>query len=138
VSWFVVACTEILERLPADHPRRTELITTLSEVLQGIKAYQDPTTGLWYEVVDKGNNATQWLDNWVEQSSGCMYTYALAKAIAAGYVSAEAFRSTAQHGYAGSKDAALLIELPSGLYTVVVRGANNTTGIALVETYELP
>jgi len=38
----------------------------------------------------------------------------------------------------GSKDAALLIELPPGLYTVVVRGANNTTGIALVETYELP
>jgi len=101
VGWFVVACTEILERLPADHPRRTELITTLSELLQGIKAYQDPTTGLWYEVVDKGNNATQWLDNWVEQSSGCMYTYALAKAIDAGYVSADAFRSTAQHGYEG-------------------------------------
>jgi hypothetical protein len=38
----------------------------------------------------------------------------------------------------GSKDAALLIELPPGLYTVVVRGTNNTTGIALVETYELP
>jgi hypothetical protein len=38
----------------------------------------------------------------------------------------------------GSKDAALMIELPPGLYTVIVRGANNTTGIALVETYELP
>ena len=38
----------------------------------------------------------------------------------------------------GSKGATLLIELPPGLYTVVVRGANATTGIALVETYELP
>ena len=101
VGWFVVACTEILERLPADHPQRAPLVTTLAELLQGIKAYQDPTTGLWYEVVDKGNNATQWLDNWVEQSSGCMYTYALAKAIDAGYVSAQEFRPTAQRGYEG-------------------------------------
>jgi unsaturated rhamnogalacturonyl hydrolase len=101
VGWFVVACTEVLDRLPADHPRRAQIVTILSELLQGIKAYQDPTTGLWYEVVDKGNNATQWLDNWVEQSSGCMYTYALVKAIDAGYVSASAFRPTAQRGYEG-------------------------------------
>ena len=65
VGWFVVACTEVLDRLPADHPRRAQLVTILSELLQGIRTYQDSTTGLWYEVVDKWNSATQWLDNWV-------------------------------------------------------------------------
>ncbi len=39
---------------------------------------------------------------------------------------------------AGSKDSALLVTLPPGSYTVTVSGVNNTTGIALVEVYELP
>ncbi|WP_414664622.1 choice-of-anchor tandem repeat GloVer-containing protein [Horticoccus sp. 23ND18S-11] len=37
-----------------------------------------------------------------------------------------------------STDAALLISLAPGSYTAQVNGANNTTGIALVEVYEVP
>ncbi|PTY00525.1 S8 family serine peptidase [Opitutus sp. ER46] len=40
---------------------------------------------------------------------------------------------------AGSKDAALLLTLPAGGYTAVVRSAKeNATGVALVEVYEAP
>jgi outer membrane protein assembly factor BamB/subtilisin family serine protease len=38
----------------------------------------------------------------------------------------------------GSADAALLITLPPGNYTANVSGVNNTTGVALVEVYEVP
>ncbi len=38
----------------------------------------------------------------------------------------------------GSKDAMLLITLPAGAYTAHVLGANDTTGNALVEIYEVP
>ncbi|HWA07856.1 MAG TPA: immunoglobulin domain-containing protein [Opitutaceae bacterium] len=38
---------------------------------------------------------------------------------------------------AGSKDAALLITLPAGAYTVQVSGANQTTGNALIEVYDI-
>ena len=38
----------------------------------------------------------------------------------------------------GSKDAAILITLPPGIYTAQVTGANGTTGLALVEVYEVP
>jgi len=38
---------------------------------------------------------------------------------------------------AGSKDAALVVRLPPGGYTVVVSGANSTTGVVLVEVYDL-
>ena len=38
----------------------------------------------------------------------------------------------------GSKDSALVVTLDPGLYTPVVSGKNNTTGIVLVEVYELP
>jgi hypothetical protein len=38
---------------------------------------------------------------------------------------------------AGSKDAALVVRLPPGGYTVVVSGVNSTTGVVLVEVYDL-
>ena len=38
---------------------------------------------------------------------------------------------------AGSRDAVLIATLPSGAYTVQVTGANNGTGVALFEAYEL-
>jgi hypothetical protein len=38
----------------------------------------------------------------------------------------------------GSKDAAFVVTLPAGAYTVQVSGVNNTTGLALVEIYEAP
>jgi hypothetical protein len=38
----------------------------------------------------------------------------------------------------GSRDAVALVTLEPGLYTIVVRGANGETGIALAEAYELP
>ena len=38
----------------------------------------------------------------------------------------------------GSGDCALLVTLLPGSYTVQVSGVNNTTGVALVEVYEVP
>ena len=37
-----------------------------------------------------------------------------------------------------SRDAAIELDLPPGAYTATVSGKNNTTGVALVEVYELP
>ena len=39
---------------------------------------------------------------------------------------------------AGSKDAAILINLPPGTYSAQVTGAGTTTGVALIEVYEVP
>jgi hypothetical protein len=39
---------------------------------------------------------------------------------------------------AGSKDAALLLSLRPGSYTAQLSGTNGTTGVALVEVYEVP
>src|ERR1019366_7474912 len=39
---------------------------------------------------------------------------------------------------AGGKDSAILITLPPGSYSAQVTGNNATTGIALVEVYEVP
>ena len=51
-----------------------------------------------------------------------------------------AFSSVGAFAFVGdtSKDAAIVVELPPGAYTATVSGKNNTTGVALVEVYELP
>ncbi len=38
----------------------------------------------------------------------------------------------------GSKDVALLMELPAGAYTLVVTGADASEGVALIEVYDVP
>jgi hypothetical protein len=38
---------------------------------------------------------------------------------------------------ADGRDSAIIAELPAGNYTAIVRGVNNTTGVALVEVYDL-
>jgi hypothetical protein len=56
-----------------------------------------------------------------------------AAALAATFAQVGAFPLTS-----GSRDAALLATLPAGTtYTIQVTGANNTTGEALVEIYEV-
>ena len=53
---------------------------------------------------------------------------------------ANAAQISANSGFplpAGSKDAALLLTLNPGTYTVQVSGVSNATGVALVEVYEV-
>ena len=38
----------------------------------------------------------------------------------------------------GGQDSAMLLVLPPGSYTAQVSGVGNTTGIALIEVYEIP
>jgi hypothetical protein len=39
---------------------------------------------------------------------------------------------------AGSTDAALIVNLPPGAYTAEVTGVGGTSGVSLVEVYEVP
>jgi hypothetical protein len=41
------------------------------------------------------------------------------------------------HAPANPSESAIIAELPPGNYTAIVRGVNNTTGVALVEVYDL-
>jgi hypothetical protein len=46
-------------------------------------------------------------------------------------------RDIAQLGITNDSDAALLQTFPAGNYTAILRGKNDTTGMALVEVYNL-
>ncbi len=96
MGWFGMTLIEVLEVLPKNHARWPQLIAQLSQLVNGLANFQDKKTGLWYQVVDKGHLA----DNWLETSSSCMYTYVISMAVKSGYVK-KSYRKIAQKGYAG-------------------------------------
>jgi unsaturated rhamnogalacturonyl hydrolase len=96
MGWFGMTLIEVLELLPKDHPSRPKLIAQLQQLVKAWARYQDQKTGLWYQVVDKGEDPA----NWVETSSSSMYTYVMAMAVDRGYVS-KSFERVSKKGYAG-------------------------------------
>jgi unsaturated rhamnogalacturonyl hydrolase len=96
IGWFGMALVEVLEFLPHDHPNRAALITQVRQLATAYEKYQDPPTGLWYQVVDKGNLPA----NWLETSSSCMYTYTLSRAIERGYIE-KRYAKVSKKGYSG-------------------------------------
>lgn len=77
-GWLAVAQTELLNNLPANHPKRAELIRLLLRQIVGYARYQDQS-GLWHQLLDKP-------DSYLETSVTAMYTYAVARAVNEGWI----------------------------------------------------
>jgi unsaturated rhamnogalacturonyl hydrolase len=76
-GWYAMALVDILKYLPADHPKVNELRSVLDSFAIGIKANQNESTGLWYQVIDKQDS----LANYLETSGSGMFVYALKTAV---------------------------------------------------------
>ncbi len=98
MGWFAMALVDILKYLPADHPGRQEFLTILRKLAAGVKATQDPATGLWYQVVDKGSQP----DNWHETSGSAMFIYAIKAGMDAGYLPRD-YREVVNKAWGGLK-----------------------------------
>jgi len=96
MGWFGMTMIEVLELLPRDHPMRPLLVGHLGLLVKAWARYQDEKTGLWYQIVDKGDNPA----NWLETSSSSMYTYVTAMAVDRGYVPKK-YAANARRGYEG-------------------------------------
>ncbi|WP_398657045.1 glycoside hydrolase family 105 protein [Streptomyces kanamyceticus] len=96
VGWYSMALVNVLDAIPADHPRRARLRTVLTRLAAGLERYQDPATGRWFQVIDKGARP----GNWTETSCSSMFTYALSRGAQQGYIDAH-YADVARRGYAG-------------------------------------
>lgn len=95
-GWYAMALVDVLDKFPADHPKRANLLAILNRLATAIQKYQDPQTGLWYQVLDKPNKN----GNYPEASASCMFVYALAKGVREGYLP-EKYLTVAEKGYKG-------------------------------------
>lgn len=96
LGWYGMALVDILDDTPADLAGKEERMTALQRFIKGLVRFQDEATGLWYQVVDKGHRA----DNWLETSCSALFVYTISKAINKGYVD-RSFLPTAIKGYEG-------------------------------------
>jgi unsaturated rhamnogalacturonyl hydrolase len=96
IGWFGMTLIEVLEIIPRKHPNRARLIAQVRQLAKAYATFQDKKTGLWYQVVDKG----QLPGNWLETSSSSMYTYMISMAVKRGYID-KSYLKTALKGYKG-------------------------------------
>lgn len=96
MGWFVIALNEILDYLPQDHPKRQYLIDEQAKLLHAVIKYQDPKSGLWFQVLDRGEDPK----NWQETSCSAMFVAAISKAVRKGYIEPECLQA-AEKGWVG-------------------------------------
>lgn len=99
IGWYPVALLEMFDHLPEDHKDKQILTSILQDLLVALTKYQDSDTGLWYQVIDKGNLS----DNWLENSCTSLFVQAIAKAVRMGYLDAK-YMKYAWKGYNGVID----------------------------------
>jgi len=97
LGWYALVVAETLADLPKDHARRAEVEDVFRRMAAGLKRTQDPKTGRWFQVVDKGDRS----DNWTDTSGSAMFTYAIQKGIELGLLDKAEYGPVVQKGYQG-------------------------------------
>ena len=98
MGWYADAIVDALDYFPVDHPKRQSLIDILNRLVNAIDKQQDKTTGLWYDIMNYNGPGKE--KNYFEASASCQFTYAIAKGVRKGYLTA-AKLSIAKKAYAG-------------------------------------
>jgi unsaturated rhamnogalacturonyl hydrolase len=96
IGWYMMALVDTLGYYSDGDPGRKQLLAILQREAAAVAGYQDPSTGLWYQVVDKPGAE----GNYFESSAACMFVYAFAKGVRRGYLP-ESYLANAQRGYHG-------------------------------------
>lgn len=96
MGWYMMALVDTLGYYPENDPGRAQLLAILGREAAAVARYQDPASGLWYQVLDKPTAQ----GNYLESSAACMFVYALAKGVRRGYLP-ERYLANAERGYHG-------------------------------------
>jgi len=96
MGWYAMALVDTLDYFPEKHKQRAELVAILNRLAQAVARYQEPRSGLWYQVLDKGTAK----ENYLESSAACMFVYALAKGVRDGHLP-DSYMQVARNGYSG-------------------------------------
>lgn len=96
MGWYAMALVDVLDFFPENHPKRAQLVGILQRLADAVVKVQDPASGVWYQVLDQGGRA----GNYLEASASSMFTYALLKGTRLGYLDAR-FYDIGQKAYSG-------------------------------------
>ena len=95
-GWYTMALIEVLDALPEDYSRRSEVTELLRKDLDAVIKWQDKKTGVWYQVMDQPARE----GNYLESTCSSMFAYALLKAYRKGYLGTK-YREAGIKAYRG-------------------------------------
>lgn len=96
-GWYAMALVDTLDFIPPTHPDVEAINAILRRTAEGIARWQDPKTGLWWQVLDQGDRK----GNYLEATASSMFVYALAKGVNQGYLPRDQYLPVIRRGYAG-------------------------------------
>ena len=99
MGWYAMALVDVLDSLPATHADYQNILTIYKSVVVGLKATQDSSTGLWWQVLDQPTGS----GNYLETSASAMFVYAIKKGVDKGYIDSATYLPVATKGWTGVK-----------------------------------
>jgi rhamnogalacturonyl hydrolase YesR len=98
IGWLGMALVDVLDHIPETNSElRQPLLSMIPELADALLRYQDPASGVWWQVTDKAGER----GNYLESSGSSMFVYFLAKAQNKGYLSGQQYRDATVKGYQG-------------------------------------
>ena len=82
IGWYAASLVDALDYLPKENKGREKVLAIVRNLAATLIKYQDPTSGVWYQVTDQGNRK----GNYLESSASSMFVYFLSKSINKGYI----------------------------------------------------
>ena len=85
--------TELLRSLPANHPRRKQILTAYQKMMMALVPHQGKD-GLWRQLIDHP-------EAWPETSSTGMFTFAMITGVKNGWLEGKKYAPVARRGWLG-------------------------------------
>ena len=89
IGWYAMSLVDTIEKMPDSMTEEKQrLIEIYKEYADALIKYQDPATGMWYQVVDRGGES----GNYLETSGTLAVSYSIMKAARLGYIDESYFK----------------------------------------------
>jgi unsaturated rhamnogalacturonyl hydrolase len=121
IGWYGMALVDALDYFPKDNPYRAMLIHILQRYAKAVRNFQDPKSGLWYQVLNRPNGK----ENYLEASASAMFIYTFAKGVRKGYLNPDYFHA-ARKAYKGYINHLITIDQNGN---IELHNTNTTSGL---------
>lgn len=95
LGWYALVLVEALGVIPQDHPQRSAVEGIYRRLVDGLARTQDPTSGGWFMIVDRGDRP----GNWIDPSGTAMFVYSIQRGIELGLLGQKVYGPVADRGY---------------------------------------
>jgi unsaturated rhamnogalacturonyl hydrolase len=126
LGWFALVIVEALAQIPQGHPQRSAVEDIYRGLTAGLAGTQDPISGGWFMIVDRGDRP----GNWIDPSGTAMFVYSIQRGIELGLLDPTVFGPVVERAYRSLVESARIND--QGL--VDIHGAGD--GITIKKDYE--